>query len=842
MTVVPRSAGPLDAVPRGRRVMALLAAAALVVAYLALAALPVSAADTLLSQGRPATASSVENAGTPASAAVDGNAGTRWSSGFSDPQWIQVDLGASASVTRVVLQWEAAYATAFQLQVSPDAAAWTTVYSTTTSTGGTQTLTVAGTGRFVRMFGTARSTQYGYSLFEFAVYGSTGGTGGCGPTNAAQGRPATASSAENAGTPASAAVDGNAGTRWSSAFSDPQWIQVDLGSPVAICQVVLQWEAAYATAFQIQVSTDAATWTSVYSTTTAAGGTQTLAVSGTGRYIRMYGTARFTQYGYSLWEFSVFTGTAGGDTTPPGTPGTPTLVSSTPSSATIAWTATTDNVGVTGYDIFRDGQLCAQVNGSTLTGTCANLNPKTTYGFYVNARDAAGNLSQPSGTLPVTTPGTADQTPPTAPTAVHTTSVTSTSIGLAWTASTDNVGVTGYTVYNVVGGTRVKIGAAGTSPSASLTGLTPTTAYHLQVTASDLNKNESAASTPTLDVTTGSGSCTQPICSVTQVGTDDDVVWGLVTLPDGTILYNERDVHDIVHLNPVTGAKKTIGTVPNVESTDGEGGLTGLEINPASFASDHWLYIMHTSPTDNRIVRIGYDPAGDTLLTGTEQILVSGLQRNKFHDGGRLRFSPDGRYLYAGTGDAQNGDNAQNTSILNGKVLRINPDGSIPADNPFGNAVWSYGHRNVQGLAFDSRGQLWEQEFGNNVMDETNLIVRGGNYGWPACEGTTGTCDTPGFIAPAQTYPVEVGSCSGIAIVHDVLFVACERGTRLYREVISGTALTASTQLLVGTYGRLRSVEPAPGGGLWLATSNGGDKDSIPHNSTNQIFQVTLGS
>jgi glucose/arabinose dehydrogenase len=144
-------------------------------------------------------------------------------------------------------------------------------------------------------------------------------------------------------------------------------------------------------------------------------------------------------------------------------------------------------------------------------------------------------------------------------------------------------------------------------------------------------------------------------------------------------------------------------------------------------------------------------------------------------------------------------------------------------------------------LAFDSHGQLWEQEFGNNVMDETNLIVKGGNYGWPACEGTTGTCGTPGFIAPKQTYPVSEGSCSGITVVRDVLYVACQRGSRLYREVISGDSLTNVQQYFVGTYGRLRTVEPAPDGGLWMATSNGGDKDSIPHNSNNQIFHVTLG-
>ncbi|MEV4581378.1 discoidin domain-containing protein [Nonomuraea jabiensis] len=133
-------------------------------------------ADPLLSQGKPVTASSAENAGTPASAAVDGNAATRWSSAFGDPQWLRVDLGATAAISQVVLSWEAAYGRAFQIQTSADGLTWTTVYATGTGTGGTQTLAVTGNGRYVRMYGTARGTAYGYSLFEFQVYGTMGGT------------------------------------------------------------------------------------------------------------------------------------------------------------------------------------------------------------------------------------------------------------------------------------------------------------------------------------------------------------------------------------------------------------------------------------------------------------------------------------------------------------------------------------------------------------------------------------------------------------------------------------------------------------------------------------------
>ncbi|WP_435818703.1 discoidin domain-containing protein [Kitasatospora cineracea] len=324
-----RSARPPGSAPAPRRTVSTLWTAALAVlallTTLLVAGTPAAqAAPTLLSQGRPATASSAENAGTPASAAVDGDNGTRWSSAAADPQWLQVDLGAAATLSQVVLRWETAAAKSYQIQTSNDGANWTSVYSTSTGAGGTETLNVSGTGRYVRMYGTARTTQYGYSLWEFQVYGTagTGGGGGtaCGAQNAALDRPVTASSEQSAAFPAAAAVDGDGGTRWSSAAADPQWLQVDLGAVLPVCRVSLAWEAAYATAFQVQVSADGTNWTSVYSTATGTGGTQALDVTGTGRYVRMYGTARGTAYGYSLWEFQVFTGGGGSTPTPSPTP------------------------------------------------------------------------------------------------------------------------------------------------------------------------------------------------------------------------------------------------------------------------------------------------------------------------------------------------------------------------------------------------------------------------------------------------------------------------------------------------------------------------------------------
>jgi hypothetical protein len=312
----------LPVLSRSRTSRTLLLVVVLAAAVLGLPALTPSAGalDPLISQGKPVTASSTENADTPATAAVDGDPGTRWSSAFSDPQWIQVDLGATATVTQVVLNWEAAFGRAFQIQTAAAAGGpFTTIFSTTTGTGGIQTIPVTGSGRFVRMNGTVRGTQFGYSLWEFQIFGTFGGSTpppGCGTTNAALNHPATASSVENAGTPASAAFDGNAtSTRWSSAFSDPQFLQVDLGSTQTVCQVVLTWEAAFASAFQIQTAAAATgPFTTIFSTTTGTGGTQTLNVSGSGRFVRMNGTARATAFGYSLWEMAVFT--TGGTTTP----------------------------------------------------------------------------------------------------------------------------------------------------------------------------------------------------------------------------------------------------------------------------------------------------------------------------------------------------------------------------------------------------------------------------------------------------------------------------------------------------------------------------------------------
>jgi hypothetical protein len=257
-----------------------------------------------VAQGKTATASSVEGANAVVRA-VDGNSTTRWGSAYSDPQWITVDLGQPHALNRVRLNWETAYGRVYQIQVSPDNASWSTIYSTTAGDGGVDDLAVTGTGRYVRMNGTQRATQWGYSLWDFNVYGTPTGTQ---PTLLSQGRPTTASSVEPGSSHVAAnAVDGNTSTRWGSAYSDPQWITVDLGSARTISRVRINWEAAYARAYQIQFSPNNTTWTNAHSTTTGDGGVDDVSVSGTARYVRINCTQRaLTQYGHSLWELEIF--------------------------------------------------------------------------------------------------------------------------------------------------------------------------------------------------------------------------------------------------------------------------------------------------------------------------------------------------------------------------------------------------------------------------------------------------------------------------------------------------------------------------------------------------------
>jgi glucose/arabinose dehydrogenase len=234
---------------------------------------------------------------------------------------------------------------------------------------------------------------------------------------------------------------------------------------------------------------------------------------------------------------------------------------------------------------------------------------------------------------------------------------------------------------------------------------------------------------------------------------DLEVPWGLDFLPSGDALVTERDTRRILRVTP-QGQVTPVGEIAEAEG-GGEGGLLGIAVSP-TFDTDSLIYVYFSTATDNRIERMTFDGAA----LGPRVPVVTGMPSAAYHDGGALEFGPDGM-LYAGTGDATNGPLAQDPASLAGKILRMTPDGAPAEGNPFpGSVVYSLGHRNVQGLAFDSRDRLWASEFGSDAWDELNLIRPGGNYGWPQVEGRGGGGE---FVQPAAQWPVDEASPSGIA-------------------------------------------------------------------------------
>ncbi|MCX2952597.1 PQQ-dependent sugar dehydrogenase [Lentzea sp. NEAU-D7] len=496
------------------------------------------------------------------------------------------------------------------------------------------------------------------------------------------------------------------------------------------------------------------------------------------------------------------------------------FVSSTHDSVTLRWEAATDNVGVTGYDVYQHGQLVTSV-GNVLEATATGLRADTEYDWTVFAKDRAGNVSQASNNVPGRTkPAPVDSQAPTTPGTLRSTGATSTSVAIAWGASSDNVGVTGYEIHF---DGALKQTADGSATSATVAGLVTGQTYAVKVRARDAAGNLSAFSNEiSVKPVAGGGTGVPNPGTVKQIAGGVDVAWGLAFLPDGSALVTERETFTVLRVTEA-GAKTVIGKVPGAMGTNGEGGALGVEVSP-NFASDRFVYVYHTYSGGNRLVRAQFDGA---QLTGWTTLL-DGVPKNRYHNGGRLRFSPDGRYLFISTGDAQNGNNAQNLNTNAGKILRINPDGSIPSDNPFpGKAIWSYGHRNVQGLDFDSQGRLWASEFGNSQQDEVNLITKGGNYGWEPCEGTIGSC--AGTVPPKKTWPTSQASPSGLTIINDHVFVATTVGQRIYRMRIDAAGNLVDQQTYFqGSYGRLRTVEVDREGDIWLTTT--ADKDGSAGN------------
>ncbi|GAA1372622.1 PQQ-dependent sugar dehydrogenase [Streptomyces beijiangensis] len=312
--------------------------------------------------------------------------------------------------------------------------------------------------------------------------------------------------------------------------------------------------------------------------------------------------------------------------------------------------------------------------------------------------------------------------------------------------------------------------------------------------------------------------------------------WGLAPLPEGDLLVSSRDEGTITLVDGKSGKKSLVGSVPGV-SPGGEGGLLGIALSP-TYASDHLVYAYFTTASDNRIARMLYDakqPAGRRL--GAPDTIFKGIHKGMIHNGGRIAFGPDGM-LYAGAGETGDRGLAQDKKALAGKILRMTPDGQPAPRNPEADSVvYTYGHRNVQGLAWDGQNRLWASEFGQDTWDELNLIEPGKNYGWPVVEGRTGK---QGFVDPVEQWATSEASPSGIAIVRGSVWMAGLRGERLWRIPLNGTKPVAEPQdFLKGKYGRLRTVVAAGGDRLWLVTSNT-DGRGTPAAGDDRILQLEV--
>lgn len=247
-----------------------------------------------------------------------------------------------------------------------------------------------------------------------------------------------------------------------------------------------------------------------------------------------------------------------------------------------------------------------------------------------------------------------------------------------------------------------------------------------------------------------------------------DTPWGLAPLPEGGLLVASRDAGTITRVDTGTGRKTELGEVPGV-SAAGEGGLLGLALSP-DYASDRMVYAYVTSASDNRVLRMIYDPArpaGDQL--GAPDTVFKGIPKGMIHNGGRIAFGPD-RLLYVGTGETGDRGLAQDKKSLGGKILRLTPEGDPAPGNPFpDSAVYSYGHRNVQGLAWDSRQRLFASEFGQDTWDELNAIEPGADYGWPTAEGSSGDAR---FRDPIAQWHTDDASPSGVAYAQGSIWTA----------------------------------------------------------------------
>jgi glucose/arabinose dehydrogenase len=304
--------------------------------------------------------------------------------------------------------------------------------------------------------------------------------------------------------------------------------------------------------------------------------------------------------------------------------------------------------------------------------------------------------------------------------------------------------------------------------------------------------------------------------------------WGIAFLPDGSALVSERDTGRVVRVGD--GPVREVGRVESTTAR-GEAGLLGLAVSP-SYDEDRLVFAYVSTVEDNRVVRMEYD--GRRL--GEPEPVLTGIPNGFIHDGGRLLFDDDGN-LFVSTGETGEPELAQDPGSLGGKILRITPDGEPAPGNPVeGSPVWSMGHRNVQGLAFDDTGRLWATEFGQSTWDELNLIEQRRNYGWPLVEGRG---DLDEYRNPFVTWRTDDASPSGLAFLDGSLWAGALRGERLWQVPVTDDGTGEPRGWFVGDYGRIRTVVTAPNGNLWVTTSNR-DGRGDPAEDDDRILEVAL--
>ncbi|MDM7855551.1 PQQ-dependent sugar dehydrogenase [Cellulomonas alba] len=382
----------------------------------------------------------------------------------------------------------------------------------------------------------------------------------------------------------------------------------------------------------------------------------------------------------------------------------------------------------------------------------------------------------------------------------------------------------------------VALAVAGcTSGGSSSATTTPATAPPATTPAAPATTTP-ATSAPTTPATPSSGPTGTPT-GAQDVVTGLSVPWGIAFLPQGDALVTLRDDARIIDVapdgttTPITGAGAD--QLRRTVVHQGEGGLLGIAVLTPATGDQAEIAVYATTDSDNRVLRGTL--TGHSL--GALTPILTGIHKASNHDGGRLAVGPDG-YLYVTTGDATDRPTAQDRSTLNGKILRITPDGDPAPDNPFpGSPVWSYGHRNVQGIGWSADGRMFASEFGQDTWDELNLIVKGANYGWPTVEGIA---HDGRFHDPLVQWHTDEASPSGIAVTPDAVYLAALHGARLWRVPLTATGVGTPQAFFTGTYGRLRAVAVSPSGELWVLTNNT-DGRGRPKPGDDRIVRLTFG-